>query len=205
MFKKVSSIDEKTKPSEEIEGKYLIAYLPSIMKNSTFQELTQFYLDKNNPVVKTHCQKYFDVDLKNIDTARVRSVVNCSESIFFITLKGRGLVSRLEYEKKIPEKEYISLLETVNKKNAVNKKRYIDKITVDDYQLKAEFDCFSGKLDGLIVCEIEVPDADILKRMLSFLRKHYCFEKSEIKDVTKDHRYKNNHLSKTSNIKSLLF
>lgn len=101
----------------------------------------------------------------------------------YITIKGAGDasgMSRLEWEKEIPEDEAQALLGLCDK-GFIDKTRYLVKAG----SLCYEVDEFHGDNEGLVVAEIELPSEDA------------PFEKPDWvgKEVTGDRRYYNSMLS----------
>ena len=73
----------------------------------------------------------------------------------FITIKiGESALIRFEYEYEIPLNDAESLLQTCQR--VLSKSRY--EVYVEGYTW--EIDVFEGKLDGLVVAEIELTDVD---------------------------------------------
>jgi adenylate cyclase len=97
----------------------------------------------------------------------------------FLTLKfGTDLLSRTEFEYEIPFEEACELLTCCDK--VLQKTRY--EIPVGNHIW--EIDVFSGALDGLIVAEIELSDADETIQLPSWVGK----------EVTHDPNYLNVNL-----------
>lgn len=73
----------------------------------------------------------------------------------FLTIKGKGAVSKLEVENSIPMADAVSLL-SLKKGSEVTKKRYIYPMG----NFKWEIDVFEGDNEGLIIAEIELKSED---------------------------------------------
>jgi adenylate cyclase len=102
----------------------------------------------------------------------------------FITIKGRGLVGRDEFEYPIPFEEATQLLKLA-KYSLVRKTRY--ELAVKEHpNLKWELDIFEGDNAGLVIVELEVPEEDF-----QFTRPEWVGQ-----DVTKDPAYKNAALAR---------
>lgn len=103
----------------------------------------------------------------------------------FITIKGRNFgATRNEWEYEIPFKDANEIMKLCGD-NIVSKTRYI----VIDNQLRWEIDEFHGRLEGLVVAEIELPSEE-------FEIKH--FPDFVDLEVTDDPRYYNSNLSQSS-------
>jgi CYTH domain-containing protein len=101
----------------------------------------------------------------------------------FLTIKGRGLLGREEYEYQIPFEDAQQLM-ALHQGAPVQKTRY--KLPVENApNLKWELDIFEGDNAGLIVAEIELPSEDA-----RFSQPDWLGE-----DVTLDPAYKNSELA----------
>ena len=100
-----------------------------------------------------------------------------------MTVKGKGLLAKEEFELEITKAEYDHLL-TKAESPAVEKVRYL--VPLED-GLTAEVDVYEGKLAGLMTTEVEFPT---LAEAEAY-EPPYWFGK----DVSFDHRYKNTSLS----------
>jgi CYTH domain-containing protein len=102
---------------------------------------------------------------------------------FFTTVKSGGTLERAEYEFEIDADMFESLWPfTLSKR--VEKVRY--RLPMQD-GLVCELDIFSGDLEGLVMAEVEFPDAQMAE---SFSVPDWFGE-----DVTSDSRYKNKNLA----------
>ena len=115
----------------EIERKFLIKYLPENLEKYSFHKIEQAYLC-TNPVVRIRRQ----------------------DDEYILTWKGKGLMVREEYNLPLTEEGYYHLLKKADG-NVIAKKRYLIPLSSD---LKAEFDIFEGKFEGLRIVEVEFPD-----------------------------------------------
>ncbi len=89
--------------------------------------------------------------LSDIPTVRVRTYGDKG----FLTVKGKGMISREEYEYEIPHKDAVAMLSLCSKK--IVKDRFI---IPTDNKLKWEIDFFKEENSGLVLAEIEVPSED---------------------------------------------
>ena len=124
---------------EEIERKFLIHrdQLPAL------------------PAGKRLVQGY----LAEMPTVRVRTEEDCQSTArrAFLTIKGKGLVGRDEFEYEIPFEEAEALLKLA-RGFLISKTRYC--LPVEGFsELAWELDVFNDENDGLIVVEIELPSA----------------------------------------------
>ena len=102
---------------------------------------------------------------------------------YILTVKGKGLLAKEEFELEITKAEYDHLL-TKAESPAVEKVRYL--VPLED-GLTAEVDVYEGKLAGLMTTEVEFPTLEEAEAY----EPPYWFGK----DVSFDHRYKNTSLS----------
>lgn len=116
----------------EIERKFLISRLPDHLSDYPFHLIEQAYLC-TDPVVRIRKQ----------------------DQEYILTYKGRGLMTREEYNLPLTETGYAHLLQKADG-NVITKTRYI--VPLADGRLRAELDVFSGTFDGLILVEVEFPD-----------------------------------------------
>lgn len=101
----------------------------------------------------------------------------------FITIKGSAVgMGRAEYEYAIPVTDAAEMLDTLCDRPLVEKVRH--RIAIDD--LVWEVDEFSGDNQGLIMAEVELPDADHPVRIPDWIGQ----------EVTGDPRYFNAYLVK---------
>ncbi len=80
--------------------------------------------------------------------------VRVTEASAWITVKGKGTISRQEYEMEIPRDMGLALMKTVSAK--VSKTRY-------QYPFRGltwEVDIYEGDHKGLVVVEVEIPSED---------------------------------------------
>ena len=101
----------------------------------------------------------------------------------YLTIKGEGLTNRAEFEYELPFDEATALLE-LSQTSIVRKTRY--RFPVEGApELHWELDVFEGDNDGLVIAEVELPDADH-----DFPRPPWIGE-----DVSHDSAYQNVHLA----------
>ena len=143
----------------EIERKFTVKELPDLSKYS-FHIMEQGYLN-TDPVV------------------RVRK----EDDNYYLTYKGKGLMSREEYNLPLNEEAYYHLVEKSDG-IIIRKTRYL--IPFDKYTI--ELDIFKEPYEKLIIAEVEFDseeEAEIFQPPLWF-----------DEDVTYDRRYHNSNLSK---------
>ncbi len=104
---------------------------------------------------------------------------------YVLTVKGDGTISRDEWEPKGPEAEmpewaFNQLLQSA-----------VGQLTKTRYTVGGilEFDVYSGKLEGLVVLEVEFPTAEIAA---IFNTPDWC---NVLAEVTDDPRFKNKNLA----------
>lgn len=142
----------------EIERKFLVDLTDVSLNNYEFRTLEQGYLCRE-PVVR----------------------VRREDDNFYMTYKGKGLLSREEYNLPLTKEGY----EHLKKKsdgNLITKRRYL--IPYLSYTI--ELDVFEGALEGLILAEVEFASEE----------EAHAFPAPDwfITDVTLDCRYQNVNL-----------
>ena len=147
---------------KEIERKFLVKTPPEGYETYPFHKIEQAYLC-TEPVVR----------------------IRREDSNYYLTYKGKGLLSREEANLPLTEEAYLHLL-TKADGNVLTKKRYL--IPVDGRpDLTIEFDVFEGKFDGLMLAEVEFPSEEEAN---AFLPPVWFTE-----DVTFSGEYQNSRLS----------
>lgn len=144
----------------EIERKYLVGTLPANLTEYKSYKIEQAYISRK-------------------PTIRIRK----RDNEYFLTVKGKGKISKIEYELNITKEEYENLLEKIDGK-IIKKTRYIIPI---HNNLIAELDVFEDYLDGLIFAEVEFDN----KKMCDDFIKPDWFGK----DVSLEKGYTNASLS----------
>lgn len=158
----------------EIERKYLIKQIPSDLSRYPFHQIEQAYLNID-PVVRIRKQ----------------------DEEYYLTYKGKGMISREEYNLHLDKKAYYHLL-TKHDGNVITKTRYLIPLNNPQFipgfivkpnlQLTIELDLFEGDLATLVLAEIEFPDIETANALIM----PDWFQK----DVSNDSRYHNSNLSK---------
>ena len=144
----------------EIERKFTIKQLPSNLSGYPYHHIEQGYLN-TTPVV------------------RVRK----ENEEYYLTYKGKGLLSREEYNLPLTEEAYLHL-RTKTDGRLISKRRYL--IPYGPYTI--ELDHFSSPKEGLFLAEVEFADE---KEALAFTPPDWFGE-----DVTASPMYHNSSLSK---------
>ena len=164
----------------EIERKFTVKTIPVNLDQYPFHIIEQAYLN-TDPVV------------------RIRK----EDDDYYLTYKGKGLMSREEYNLPLNESSYYHLREKADG-SIITKKRYLiplEKPTfVSDFQkridqsghsnieLRIELDIFEAPHNGLIIAEVEFPDEETAN---AFLPVDWVDQ-----DVTNDPKYHNSNLSR---------
>ena len=145
----------------EIEKKYLLKKLPEL-KAYQFHKIEQAYLC-TDPVVR----------------------VRREDDNYYMTYKGKGMLSREEYNLPLNEKAYEHLKEKADG-NVISKTRYL--IPLETGGLVAEVDVFEAPFDPLVMAEVEFESEEQAN----------AFEAPEWfgEEVTFDGRYHNSYMSK---------
>ncbi|MDY6820460.1 MAG: adenylate cyclase [Deferribacterota bacterium] len=145
----------------EIEKKYLVKNIPLDLRKYECIDIVQGYIAVE----------------EGFSEVRVRIGKKHS-----LTVKSYHTNYRFEKELLVSKKDSLELMKFCSSRT-VSKKRYI--IPYDDYVI--ELDIYKGKLEGLIIAEVEFKSEEELLRF----KKPDWFEK----DVTDDKRYKNKNLA----------
>ena len=148
---------------KEIERKFLVETAPEGYESCPFHMIEQAYLC-TDPVVRIRRQ----------------------DSEYYLTYKGKGRLSREEYNLPLTEESYHHLLAKADG-NILTKKRYL--IPVEGRpDLTIEFDVFEGKFAGLMLAEVEFTSED---DALAFVPPSWF-----TRDVTFSGEYQNSKLSR---------
>ncbi|HIY05269.1 MAG TPA: CYTH domain-containing protein [Candidatus Anaerotignum merdipullorum] len=144
----------------EIERKFLTTAVPFALTAFPSEVMVQAYISTS-------------------PTIRLRQ----SNDVYFLTVKGKGLLAKEEFELEITKEEYTHLLEKVETP-AVEKIRY--RVPLEG-GWTAEVDVYQGKLQGLVTTEVEFPTMEAAR---AFVPPDWFG-----RDVTMDGRYKNTSLA----------
>lgn len=147
----------------EIERKFLIKQIPEGCTSFPCRQIEQAYLN-TDPVVR----------------------VRRDNDDYYLTYKGKGLLSREEYNLPLNKEAYEHLLAKADG-IILTKKRYMIPVPGNDH-LTIELDVFEGHYDGLILAEVEFASEEEAK---AFNSPAWFGE-----DVTFSGEYHNSRLSK---------
>ena len=147
----------------EIERKFLIKQIPEGCTSFPCRQIEQAYLN-TDPVVR----------------------VRRDNDDYYLTYKGKGLLSREEYNLPLNKEAYEHLLAKADG-IILTKKRYMIPVPGNDH-LTIELDVFEGHYDGLILAEVEFASEEEAK---AFNPPAWVGE-----DVTFSGEYHNSRLSK---------
>ena len=117
----------------EIERKFLIKQIPEGCTSFPCRQIEQAYLN-TDPVVR----------------------VRRDNDDYYLTYKGKGLLSREEYNLPLNKEAYEHLRTKIDGR-LIQKRRYL--IPLED-GLTVELDCFHGDLAPLMLAEIEFPSVE---------------------------------------------
>ena len=145
----------------EIERKFLVPCLPEGYDTHPFHQIEQAYLC-TEPVVS----------------------IRQEDDRFYLTYKGKGLLSREEYNLPLTSEAYHHLKAKIDGR-LIQKTRYMLPL---DNGLTIELDLFHGDLEPLILAEVEFP---VEETAVSFQAPSWFGE-----DVTFSSRYHNSILSR---------
>ena len=146
----------------EIERKFLIKQIPEGCTSFPCRQIEQAYLN-TDPVVR----------------------VRRDNDDYYLTYKGKGLLSREEYNLPLNKEAYEHLLSKADG-IILTKKRYMIPVPGSDH-LTIELDIFEGHYDGLILAEVEFSTEEEAK---AFIPPVWFGE-----DVTFSGEYHNSRLS----------
>lgn len=118
----------------EIERKYLVQTLPENLSSFPSRQIEQAYLC-TEPVVRIRRQ----------------------DGEYYLTYKGKGLLSREEYNLPLTGEAYRHLLKKADG-IILSKRRYL--IPLKEKGLTAELDVFQGAYEGLVLAEVEFPSLE---------------------------------------------
>lgn len=149
----------------EIEKKYLITLPSNEIEKYIHNNIEQGYIS-TKPVIRIR---------KKNDT-------------YYLTYKSSGLMIREEFEEEISSQQY-NHLKTKIDYNLITKKRYLIPL---DNKLTVELDVFSGKLQGLVLAEVEFDSEDEAN---NFQPPNWFKE-----EVTYNSQFQNSNLCKENNI-----
>ncbi|MCR5250713.1 MAG: CYTH domain-containing protein [Lachnospiraceae bacterium] len=145
----------------EIERKFLVRELPPDPERYSFHLIEQAYLN-TDPVVRVRRQ----------------------DDEYYLTYKGRGFLSREEYNLPLNEEAYAHLLAKADG-TVIRKKRYL--IPIEGTSLTIELDVFDAPFAPLVLAEVEFESVEQAK---SFSPPEWFGE-----DVTENKEYSNSTLS----------
>lgn len=129
----------------EIEKKYLIKELPDNLEHYRHYDIEQAYISAS-PAIRVRKKEIVSDDNANLT--------------YILTVKGKGLIKREEFELTLEKNEYENLLRKAEG-NIITKCRYLIPLAGG---LSLELDIFEGVFKGLIMGEIEFPDEDSAKK-----------------------------------------
>ncbi len=147
----------------EIERKFLIKQIPHEYMSFPCRQIEQAYLN-TDPVVR----------------------VRRDNDDYYLTYKGKGLLSREEYNLPLNKEAYEHLLSKADG-IILTKKRYMIPVPASD-RLMIELDVFEGHYKGLVIAEVEFASEEEAN---AFIPPAWFGE-----DVTFSGKYHNSHLSK---------
>lgn len=175
----------------ETEFKFLLKDIPNYIKNNSNKyEITQIYFNGSNKLIELK-ELFPNVDIASIYTFRLRYLKNKGINKNIVTLKTKGKISRLEFEKEIDD-EQAKILINNNIISIIMKNRY--KYNYNDYCF--EFDEFLNLKNELFTCEVEIHNGHIKEDYEKIINIFSTKFNLEFQDVTSDYRYKNSNLIK---------
>ena len=144
----------------EIERKFLVGRMPDDLGQYDFHVIEQAYLTTD-------------------PTIRVRK----EDDLYYMTYKGKGLLSHEEYNLPLTREAYDTLKSKADG-NIISKKRYL--IPYDPYTI--ELDVFDPPFAPLVLAEVEFPSEE----------EAHVFHVPDwfAEDVTSDRRYYNSNMSR---------
>ena len=159
----------------EIERKFTIKTLPKNLSDYPCRHLEQGYISVN-PVVRVRKQ----------------------DDEYILTVKGKGMLTREEYELSLSEESYYHL-KTKCDGNVISKKRYLIPLVTPAFspecpkelipdKLVIELDVFDAPFAPLVIAEVEFAS---LEAAQAFIAPDWFLE-----DVTQNPEYHNSYLSR---------
>ncbi len=144
-------------------------------------EIERKFLTKEVPfsLEPYHCAMISQSYISFSPTIRIRQ----SDTMYFLTVKGKGHLAREEFEMNLTKEQYQALQKKCDASPVIKKRYYVPL----ENNLMAEIDYYEGKLKGLITTEVEFSSE---KAANSFVAPDWFG-----KEVTFDSRYKNTNLS----------
>ena len=170
----------------EIERKFLI----SEINHELLNEMNKYIrINKYNPIEIS--QYYILKDGKNIN--RVRKMKNIiTNDVEYICSFKFNKEKNIKNEVEFPiSKNIYYILSSFGKGNMIQKVRY--KIPIKD-NLLLELDMFKGKLNGLIIAEIEYPNIEMFNSFKPPMFLRYSNTCNDIVDISDCSRYSNKNL-----------
>ena len=149
--------------AQEVERKFLLAGFPDFLEEEPFDHIRQGYIATE----------------KGGNEVRVRDM----NDSYWLTVKSSGELNRTEVEIPLDIKDFNQLWE-LTESQMIEKNRY--ELLCGDGII--EIDVFKGKLDGLVMAEIEF---DSVEQAKAFFPPTWM-----VKEVTYDSYYKNRNLAK---------
>lgn len=129
---------------------------------------------------------YYEMEQAYISTSPVIRIRKRNDD-FFLTVKGKGLVKREEFEIAISSEEY-NTLKAKAEGQIISKRRYLIPYHSKNKTYTIELDVFSGSLSGLFLAEVEFSDEEEAKQ---FLPPDWF-----TKNISEEKKYHNSYLSK---------
>lgn len=173
----------------EVELKYKLDKLPDSLKELDCYYIEQYYFNPSK--VFNYLESIFGIfEPNDFTTYRLRKITFNNNISYVVTLKSKGLSSRIELEKEV-NKDLFEILVNQEIKSFIYKKRI--KHLLNGYNF--EFDEYYNINVPLITVEVELCNTnDISKHQKiieDILDKYY---KVQYIDVTIDPKYKNSNL-----------
>jgi CYTH domain-containing protein len=134
----------------EVEYKYLV----------NENKLVEYLKDNASLILRHEIIKQHYIAKSDGNTVRLRRSVLDGKASYVLCVKGKGNEIN-EVETSVPEVFALPLMSEEFSASDVDKERITIRPDGDNFfSLKVEVDIYRGKLDGLIVAEVEVPHVD---------------------------------------------
>lgn len=148
----------------EIERKFKVKNLEAAIKDHvSCRDITQGYLDLQGTTRIRHVS--------------CNSLHNTHHTFGYITVKGKGLKVRQEFEYAIPPEDAMAML-GLAKGILINKVRYEVPLSGPNQGLILEVDVFFGQYQGMVLAEVELPTEDTPFTPPDFLGEEVTYDKS---------------------------
>ena len=165
--------------SLEIERKFLLSSFPERARECPCVEILQGYFLSPNTNEECRVRKLI-----------YHNNIVIEKAVYYLTKKSSGTISREEKEVEI-SRDIFQILWDFTEDRRIKKNRYYFSV-LKNSPLFWNIDVYFGRLEGLILAEIEIPSVDFELDIPNIIQKVL------VREVTDEDKYKNKNLSKES-------